>query len=706
MFDPMLWGPLTGTLSLVAAGMASEVGKSAWESAGALARRVTGRAVPAPRDAAEREQLARELAEAAARDPRHASAVRAWIGSSPQGATVTRTPRELPPSVRFFTDRRELLRELAREAGRKSDGRPRVALLHGAAGMGTSALAAHYGHSNEKAFPDGQLYVDLCGQGGTGAALAPAAAARILLGQLGVAAAQMPPATEDRTALLRELIGSRRLLVVLDHAATAAQVRPLITAAPYAFTVVVARERLAQLDAVPLSVGPLVERDAVRLLTELTDRQTVAGAAAVLPAVLERCGGSPFALRALAPRLSEPDLALSGAGREPVDYAVEAGTSGLDATALRVFRLMALWEWPGFGPAVAAHTAEIEEARAADALAELAARGLLLTTDDGRYRYRAAVRARAEREAAAEDGVVACAAALARTVRWYLEFAVRADRAALPQRWWLGPLYTSLDAGPRTRLGEAVAALIAERRNLVQATLAAAQSGDAESARQLGEAQWAVQLKAGATDELLPALRAAARAAGALYPGTRIEGRACTQLGNALVELGQHQEAERQLRLAEEAEAADGHRRGRATALECLGLLRLSQWNWDEAYALFERADEELAQLAEGDEGFEDAPRGRALLLRHRGRALRGLGRFDEAARFLSGALVFFEETQKEAYNAARTLTDLGEVHLEAEDLAAALPLLDRALRILGEENASPHADRVRRLRERCLSAG
>ncbi|MFC8701280.1 tetratricopeptide repeat protein [Streptomyces anulatus] len=99
--------------------------------------------------------------------------------------------------------------------------------------------------------------------------------------------------------------------------------------------------------------------------------------------------------------------------------------------------------------------------------------------------------------------------------------------------------------------------------------------------------------------------------------------------------------------------------------------------------------------------GAADVPRARALLERHRGRALRGLGRLDEAQEHARRALAAFR-ANGEAYNTARALTDLAEILLAAEEPAAALPLTDEAIRILSEENADQHVEYLRRLRERC----
>nr|WP_093864981.1 tetratricopeptide repeat protein [Streptomyces sp. TLI_053] len=698
---------VTAFLGAAGAGMANEAGKRAWETMGGLVARVVGREVPAPVGAAERESVAGLLVAEASRSPEQARALAAAMsGRGTGGAAVHGVPRLLPASARFFTDRKGPLALLDREADRKPDGLPKVAVLHGPAGIGTSALAFHWGGREAGRFPDGTLYTDL--RGGS-ASTAPTAATvlRHFLLRLGVPAEYVPPAVEDRVDLFRSLLSGRRLLVVLDHAQSAAQVDPLITAAPGVFTLVVARRPLTGLDAVAVPVGPLSDRDARRLLAELAGRSAVATARAALPSVLERCAGSPFALRAMAPYLATGPLGGDGAADSPnplppVRAVAEEAYRRLGPEAARIYRLGSLRPWSSLDAAVVAATAEVAEDAAGRVLAELAELRLLESTGDGRYRYRPAVRAHAEEAAAREEGLAGCAAAVARAADWYLRFAVRADYAALKERWHLGPLYAELGPGPYQDEGAAVAALVAEAGNLVEAVLAAEEFGRFDTVCQTVEALWAVQLKAGCHDVLLPALRAGARTAGRHCPGTRTAGRMHIQLAFALMELRQDEEAEGELLAAAADEERAGHGRGRATAVESLGLLRLRQWRFGSALECFEEADGLLDRIGPVDDGAADVPRARALLHRHRGRALRGLGRFDEAEQQLSVAREFFRESG-ERYNTARVLTDLAELHLDAADRAGALPLVDEAVALLGRENATVHLTYLAGLRARCL---
>ncbi|KJK59496.1 tetratricopeptide repeat protein [Saccharothrix sp. ST-888] len=709
MVDPLSLSAVTAFLGAAGAGMANEAGKRAWETVGGLVARAVGREVPAPAGAAEREAVAGLLMAAALRDPDQARALAAVMSRNGTGrATVHGVPRLLPASARFFTDRKGPLALLDREAARKPDGLPKVAVLHGPEGIGTSSLAFHWGGREVGRFPDGSLYADLRGGPAVNAPTTATVLRHFLL-QLGVPAEHVPPAVEDRIDLFRTVLAGRSLLVVLDHAQSAAQVRPLITAAPGVFTVIVARRPLTGLDAVTIPVGPLSDKDAKRLLTELAGKSAMTAARAALPSVLERCAGSPFALRAAAPQLADPPVPpppVAGGGAAsaggPVRVAAEQAYRRLGPEAARIYRLGSLRPWPSLSAAAAAATADVSEAEAGRLMAELADLQLLESTADGRYRYRPAVRSHAEETAAREDGLAGCAATVARTVDWYLRFAVQADYAALKERWHLGPLYGELGPGGYEGEGAAIAALAGELGNLVEAALAAEEFGHYDIVCQTVEALWAVQLKAGCHDAVLPALRAGVRAAGRHCAGTRMAGRMHTQLALALLESQRYEEAESELLAAADDEARAGHARGRATAIETLGLLRLRQWRFQPALECFEEADRLLGEIGPADEGAADLPRARALLRRHRGRALRGLGRFDAAGQRLGTALEFFRETG-ERYNTARVLTDLAEIHLDRFDHVAALPLIDEATALLSRENATIHVNYLAALRVRCL---
>ncbi|MGW6911217.1 tetratricopeptide repeat protein [Streptomyces sp. NPDC054940] len=697
MVDPISLGAIAAVLGAVGSGMANEAGKWAWETAGGLVRRIAGREVAAPTTPGELDDVARLVHERVRADPQLA---RSWDrfarGIRLSGAPDSLDRPCLPTAPRFFTDRQQALKLLDKEAARPFEGRPRLALLHGPQGIGTSTLALHWGWRQTARFPDGQLYADL-------GALTPDAALGTLLRRLGLPDEEIPPAAMDRADLFRRCLADRRLLLVLDHVRSATQVRPLLTSAPDAFTILVARQPLTGIDALRIPVGPLARRDATRLLTELVGKPAISAARATLPAVLDRCAGSPYALRAAAPRLTSPperQEAPAVPDTDPVHAAADDAYRALAPDAARLYRLAGLRDWPALDARAAAHAADLDETVAAGLLEDLADALLVERTDSGRYRYRPSVRAHAERTAATVDGIPACSAAVARVVEGYRDLAVGAARAALPESWRVPSADSPVTYPDR---GAAVAALAAEAPGLVEAVHAAEEFRDRGTALLICRSLWPLQLKAGHHEVLLPALRAGARIADEQVPGTRTAGSLHAQLAHTLTELRRWDEAEPEALAAARDERAAGHVRGHASAVEFLGLLRLRQWRFAEAHTCFEEAYGVLDAIGPDDEGAADLPRARALLERHRGRALRGLGRRTEATERLERALRFFRETG-EAYNTARTLTDLAETLLDGGESDAALPLIDEALAALGRENAAYHVARLRELRERCVT--
>ena len=138
------------------------------------------------------------------------------------------------------------------------------------AGVGKTALAVHWARKVADRFPDGQLYVNLRGYDAEGAAVTPEEAAGWFLTALGVPAAQIPADAQARCGLYRSVLAGRRTLIVLDNAADAAQVRPLLPGSGGCLVVVTSRSSLAGLAAAegarPLRLGPLAAEEGVRLL--------------------------------------------------------------------------------------------------------------------------------------------------------------------------------------------------------------------------------------------------------------------------------------------------------------------------------------------------------------------------------------------------------------------------------------------------------
>ncbi|MFD7301672.1 BTAD domain-containing putative transcriptional regulator [Streptomyces pharetrae] len=321
------------------------------------------------------------------------------------------SPRQLPPSARGFVGRAGELARLADvlddELTRSGATTP-VAVVDGPAGAGKSAFVLQLAHRLLDRFPDGQLYVDLCGTGLRGEPVTAAEALAQLLGSLGVDTTRMPAGLAARASLYRSLLHGRRMLVVLDDAHSADQLRPLI---PRGSCCVLAtsRQRLAGLAARDgahlLTVGPLDDSASARLLTGLSGNR-LAGQDEAVRRLVAVCGGLPLALRIVADGLTaNPGVPLStlveqyAAEHSRLDRltveddaaasmrcAFAASYRALPADAARMFRYLGLHGGP-FTVEIAATLAETDRDTTRRLLSLLAAHHLLEEEPGHRHRF-------------------------------------------------------------------------------------------------------------------------------------------------------------------------------------------------------------------------------------------------------------------------------------------------------------------------------
>ncbi|MCV2457898.1 tetratricopeptide repeat protein [Streptomyces sp. ICN988] len=702
MLEVVALSALTAFLMSVGNGAAGEMGKQLLLSTGALVRRTTGGRTPLPADPEERAALAGVLHARMGQDPRLAGEWALLLRAHGQpGMPVLTRGSGLPPAPRHFTNRQKTLRQLAREATRPADGRPRVALLHGPPGIGTTAAALRLGAEQHGRFPDGQFYVDLrdtAADSGPG----PGAVLSRLLRQMLAGTASLPATEADREELYRRVTADRRALVVVDHATSLAQVRGLVPSTPGVFLIVVVSGQPFALEAERVEVEPLSDRYAVRMLRELAGRDKVARARARMPHLLGQCAGNAFALKAAALRLrseqpADPPPTSTSAG-DPLHAAVRDATARLRPPTARLCRLAALGAWPGLDAHLAAAAAHVTPAEAAGMLREAVDAQLLDLLPDERHRFRPEVRRYLSDTAGPELGIAECSAAVRRSLDAVLNRALHAAHAALPESWRTEP--APARGTPYGSESEGLRALRAEVDNVVRAVFLAEEYGHIDTALRLARALWPLQLKAGHWDDVRPALRRAARLADAEQPHTPMAGALHLQLAHCLEQLGQRGEADDAARAALECERTSGHLRGEASVVEMMGLFHLSRWDYTAAYERFTEARGIYERIRPGDEGTRDLPRAFALTDRHRGRALRGMGRLEESQRLLGTAVDFFTE-RGEPYNTARALTDLAETLHDAGRDTEALTRITEAERLL-DPAAEPHRQYLSALRSRC----
>ncbi|MFE4973070.1 helix-turn-helix domain-containing protein [Kitasatospora sp. NPDC056651] len=233
-------------------------------------------------------------------------------GEPPAAYAMTALPRpaQLPSAIAHFTGRDDVLRQCDGElllSPRHRMGRGKVVQLFGAAGIGTSALAVHWAHRVADRFPDGQLYVDLHGHDAAGP-LAPSTVLRGFLRALGIHQSSLPESCAELAALYRSTVAGRSILIVLDNARCADQIRPLLPNSPSCAVVVTARTHLAGLTvkdgAHPIELGRLPDHDAVRLLTSIIGAARGSATPEALVELVERCAGIPLAIRIVGERLA------------------------------------------------------------------------------------------------------------------------------------------------------------------------------------------------------------------------------------------------------------------------------------------------------------------------------------------------------------------------------------------------------------------
>ncbi|MEW2285279.1 BTAD domain-containing putative transcriptional regulator [Streptomyces sp. NPDC047841] len=324
------------------------------------------------------------------------------------GPAVRQPPRpaQLPAPPAHFTGRADVRRELRRTLTEPSAPAPAVAVVSGMAGIGKSALALHVAHELRERFTDGQLYVNLHGATPGMTPLTATQALSALLRDLGTEPRHIPEHPDAAAALLRSLLAPARILLVLDDAANAAQVRPLLPAGPDCAVIVTSRSPLAALDGArrfPLS--PLTGEDSAALLRAVSGRAGLDAG----HALVELTGRLPLALRVVAARLAArraltPDvlagqLAETGGRLRHLEYddlsvrrslavahdALAAAEREADRDAALALRHIGALDLPTYGAPLIARLTGMDERRAEAALDRLVDVALLEETAYGRY---------------------------------------------------------------------------------------------------------------------------------------------------------------------------------------------------------------------------------------------------------------------------------------------------------------------------------
>jgi tetratricopeptide (TPR) repeat protein len=604
-------------------------------------------------------------------------------------------PRELPPAVPGFTGRSaelEALNRLLDRSGEQFPGTVVISAIGGTGGVGKTALAVHWAHQAAGRFPDGQLYVNLRGYDPGQPVTAADALARFLRA-LGIPGKDIPPDEDERAARYRSRLADKHMLIVLDNARSARQVRPLLPGTPSCAVVVTSRDSLAGLvardGAVRLDLDLLPPQDAVGLLRALIGARVDAEpeTAALLA---ERCNRLPLALRVaaelagarsdvplthLVDELADQQqrLSLLNAGGDPrtsVRAVFSWSYRYLDTFTARAFRLAGLHPGADFGPhAVAALTgATLKESHGV--LDLLARAHLIQQAGPGRYGMHDLVRAYASELAAAHDGEDRHAA-LTGLLDYYLHSAAAAMDTLYPAERHRRPRIppATTPAPPVTEPAAAQAWLDAERANLVAITAHAAGHGWPAHATRLAATLFRY-LAGGCHSQEAITIYTHARAAACQAGDHAAEATALGYVAGVYWQQSHYQQAVDHLQEALALSQQTGDRSREADTLANLGVIRYAQGRYEEASTLTAQALDTFRQA--GDRS------GEMRCLGNLGNIEERQGHYQQAARHQHQALLIARKIDAH-YMESPVLISLGTVLMRQGELQPAADYLRQA---------------------------
>ena len=617
------------------------------------------------------------------------------------------TPRQLPGDVRAFVNREREITELGVTTGighggttprdDPPDGAAAVVVLTGSAGVGKTALALHWAHRIRHLFADGEIYLNLRGYD-PGPPLTPEAALDRVLRDLGVPAQSIPDGLDDRAALYRSLLAVRRVLVVLDNAATVGQVRPLLPGAPGSLVVVTSRNRLPGLvvrdGARRIQLDIFAEPDSLTLLhAVITDRRD--DDPADLTELARLCSLLPLALRIAAERAaSQPMMRLAeliadlrddsflwdalstddGAEADAVRTVFAWSYRALPDDAATMFRMLGLHPGNDISLPAAAAAAGVGLRPARRALDILLGAFLIENIRPGRYQFHDLLRAYARDQSRHLDTDQERAAAVDRVTAWYLHTVDAATALIAPNQ------RLPLDEAPPGGVeplsfrdpADALHWFESERANLVAATRSALDAGLPHRAWQLAMAISPIHMHHHTFDDWTTTAEIAVTAAEAT--GDR------AALATALDNRGKVLSRRHHLDTARSSHAAAlalrrelGDLPAVGRSLNALGLIDLPARDLAAAAERFAEAAEIFDQV--GDRLWQGLARSNLT------QAQLEAGDADAAHAALPGTLALFVDVGEPAYE-GNTLWLISRTQRARGDLAAAQTAIGRALAI------------------------
>ncbi|MFJ8918168.1 DNA-binding transcriptional activator of the SARP family [Streptomyces sp. LamerLS-316] len=649
----------------------------------------------------------------------------------PAPASAPLRPAQLPATVPDFTGRAAFVRELGDRLATAEGSVMAVSALAGIGGVGKTTLAVHVAHRARPHFPDGQLYVDLQGAGARAAE--PETVLGAFLRALGTPDSAIPDSLDERAALYRSTLDGRRVLVLLDNAHDAAQIRPLLPGTEGCAALVTSRVRMVDLAGAHLvDLDVMSPEEALQLFTRIVGDERVRSEREAALDVVAACGFLPLAIRIAASRLASRRtwtvsvlaakladerrrLDELQAGDLAVKATFELGYGQLEPAQARAFRLLGLADGPDISLAAAAAVLNLDLHTAEDLLETLVDTSLLESAAPGRYRYhdlvRLYARACAERD---EQHPAEREMALSRLLDFYLATAAGVYALERPGDRLVDHLEPTEHEGLSFRnrhaaldwlYSEATNLLVCVRQSVRPATLARAVDL-LYAALDLGES--------GANSKQYEAVAVTVREAARACEDPRAEGRAVMSLANVHQLAGRFDHADREaqeaLRLARtvddrlpqcwasnargiialyqsrhadgetflnqaiEAFRSDENRPGEASALCNLSRIHLATGRTDSAITLATAGIEIYDSLGHALRGAN----GRYAL----GMALTQSGKPAAAAEQLNEALAIFRDSRQRLWE-GMALFRLAEVDLVSGHPARAAQFAELALTVL-----------------------
>ncbi len=472
----------------------------------------------------------------------HASSPSGALPDHPQAAGTAAVdrptvPAQLPMDVRGFSGRAGEIADLDRLLD--DVGGPRtviLAVLMGSAGVGKTALAIHWAHRVARRFHDGQLYVNLRGFDPEAEPVTPSEALCGFLEALAVPPHHVPASPVAQAALFRSVVAGRRLLIVLDNAVSAEQVRPLLPGTDGCMVLVTSRNRLTGLVVVegahPVTVGLLTDVEARELLAARLGAHRVDAQDGAVASIIVACARLPLALAMVAARAAiQPDASLSMLAAElddanPLDSLDAMDISGARANARTVFswsyqrlsrqaaglfRRLGLHLGAQVSTAAAASLLGCPVPAARDLLAELAYCHLLEEYGPGRFGLHDLMRAYAAELCAVTDPPTVRRTAIGRLLDHYLYTSDAAAGLLHPHRYRIAlpPLDPDVSVTTIADREQALAWFTGEHRVLVEAVEQAAAADLSEHAWRIATAMGVFIDRQGRWDDWIRALRTA-----------------------------------------------------------------------------------------------------------------------------------------------------------------------------------------------------